>query len=68
MIVSPRGLGVLTKVSDLIDTTSGSWDVELLRSLFLDVDVNRIFLIPIHSQGFDDFIAWNYNKKWALFS
>jgi hypothetical protein len=30
MIISPRGLGVLTKVADLIDTSSGTWDIELL--------------------------------------
>jgi hypothetical protein len=63
MIISPRGLGVLTKVADLIDTSTGTWDIELLRSLFLDVDVKRILEIPINIQGFDDFIAWNYNKN-----
>jgi hypothetical protein len=63
MIISPRGLGVLTKVADLIDSSTGTWDIELLRSLFLDVDVKRILEIPINIQGFDDFIAWNYNKN-----
>jgi hypothetical protein len=29
----------------------------------LDVDVKRILEIPINIQGFDDFIAWNYNKN-----
>jgi hypothetical protein len=63
MIISPRGLGVLSKVADLIDTSTGTWDAELLRSLFLEVDVRRILEIPINVQGFDDFIAWNYNKN-----
>jgi hypothetical protein len=63
MIISPRGLGVLSKVADLIDTSTGTWDAELLRSLFLEVDVKRILEIPINVQGFDDFIAWSYNKN-----
>jgi ribonuclease HI len=29
----------------------------------LEVDVNRILQIPLNVQGFDDFIAWNYNKN-----
>jgi ribonuclease HI len=63
MIISPKGLGVLSKVAELIDTSTGTWDAELLRSLFLEVDVKRILEIPINVQGFDDFIAWNYKKN-----
>jgi hypothetical protein len=49
---------VLTKVAELIDPITGSWDEELLRSLFCMVDVNRILQIPLNNQSFDDFIAW----------
>jgi hypothetical protein len=42
----------------LIDPTTRNWDAELLKSLFIDIDVNRILEIPLNNQGFDDFIAW----------
>jgi hypothetical protein len=54
---------VYTKVSELIDPHTGYWDLDLLSSLFMDVDVGRILEIPLHNQGFDDFIAWNFNKN-----
>jgi hypothetical protein len=54
---------VYTKVSNLIDPTTGSWDEDLLRPLFLEVDVGRISEIPLNNQGFDDFIAWSFNKN-----
>jgi hypothetical protein len=57
-IITPRGEVVLTKVAELIDPITGSWDEELLRSLFCMVDVNRILQIPLNNQSFDDFIAW----------
>jgi hypothetical protein len=49
-------------MSELIDHVTGAWDEELLRSLFFEVDVRRILEIPLHNQGFDDFIAWAYNN------
>jgi hypothetical protein len=64
-ILTPRGQAVLTKVSELLDPISGSWDLDLLKTLFYDIDVNRILEIPLTNQGFDDFIAWNF-KEWAL--
>jgi hypothetical protein len=58
-IISPRGGAVYSKVSDLIDPVSGQWDSVLLHDLFGAIDVHRILQIPLHRQGFDDFIAWN---------
>jgi hypothetical protein len=52
-----RGNTVYTKVSDLINPLTGSWDEQLLHELFNSPDVNRILQIPINSQGFEDFIA-----------
>jgi hypothetical protein len=63
MLISPRGNSVYSKVSDLISLITGTWDVELLENLFLPVDVQRILEIPLNNQGFDDFIAWYYNKN-----
>jgi hypothetical protein len=56
-VISARGGAVLTKVSDLIDPLTGQWDIALLGALFNTVDVNRILQIPIHTQGFSDFVA-----------
>jgi hypothetical protein len=39
------------------------WDEELLQSLFISVDVQRILRIPLNSHGFDDFIAWAATKN-----
>jgi hypothetical protein len=61
-IITPRGDAVYTKVHELIDPTTGVWDKELPRNLFCDVDVNIILQIPLHNQGFDDFIAWTFTK------
>jgi hypothetical protein len=49
-------------VSDLIDPISGDWDIDLLNDLFGVVDVHIILQIPLHRQGFDDFIAWSETK------
>jgi hypothetical protein len=62
-IISSRGGAVYTKVSELINPVSGQWDEELLRSLLSIVDVNRILQIPLHSRGFDDFVAWGFTKN-----
>jgi hypothetical protein len=58
-VVSPRGMAVYTKVSELISPITGTWDEPLLRSLFFGVDVSRILQIPINNHGFDDFLAWS---------
>jgi hypothetical protein len=63
MVISPCGNAVYSKVSDLISPITGAWDVKLLETLFLPVDVQRILEIPLNNQGFDDFIAWHYNKN-----
>jgi hypothetical protein len=47
----------------LISPIIGSWDEELLETLFLLADVQRILEIQLNNQGFDDFIAWHYNKN-----
>jgi hypothetical protein len=65
-VISARGGGVSTKVSDLIDPLNGQWDIALLGALFNTVDVNRILQIPIHTQGhtqgFSDFVAWRHTS------
>jgi ribonuclease HI len=59
----PVGQSLYTKVYELIDPISGQWDEELLRSILNPVDVGRVLQIPLNTQGFHDFIAWNYTKN-----
>jgi len=53
-------------VDELINPVIGSWDIDLIRSLFWPVDVQRILQIPIHI-GRDDVVAWNHSRN-GLFS
>jgi ribonuclease HI len=61
-IITPRGVAEYTKVSEIIDPITGQWDVDRIRGIFFDVDVNRILQIPLNNQGFEDFIAWGFTN------
>jgi hypothetical protein len=37
--------------------------MDALHPCRTDIDVNRILEIPLNNQGFNDFIAWKYNKN-----
>ena len=52
-IQTPRGRNLVSNVDELINSIDVNWDVDLLRSLFLPVDVQRILKIPL-SQGRED--------------
>ena len=61
-VTSQQGSHVITKVSDLIDPTSGTWGIQLLQQTFNEEDVQLILQIPI--QGGDvDTLAWHFDKK-----
>lgn len=60
--ITPRNRTILTKVSDLIDPLTGTWDKELINDIFWEEDVKHIMAIPIR-QGMEDIIAWHYDKK-----
>jgi hypothetical protein len=62
MITSPRQNLVYTKVCELINPYTGTWDEDILNNLFNYMDVRRILWIPLHSHGFDDFIARGATK------
>ena len=61
-IISQRGNAIYTRVCELIDPFTGGWNENRLREIFFTVDANRILNIPLHSQGFEDFIAWSGTK------
>jgi hypothetical protein len=66
-VITPRGHTVYTKVSELIDPITRAWDVELLKSIFNDVDVMRILQIPLAVGMMEDFVSWNHTKT-GMFS
>jgi hypothetical protein len=61
-ITTHRGEVVYTKVHELLNPSKGTWDEDHLRVLFTAVDVERIIHIPIHNQGFEDFVVWGATK------
>jgi hypothetical protein len=65
--MTPRGNILLTKVADLIDPITGTWDEKLARENFFTVDVNRILSIPLSNHGMEDFVAWRHNKNSLFF-
>ena len=62
----PRGQTLLTKVSELIDPITGTWDRVLIEEVFWEEDWKCILSIPI-KQGMDDLIAWHFDRK-GIFS
>lgn len=61
-VISPRGNNILSRVSDLIDPTTGHWDEQLVMKTFWHVDVQRILDIPLSLHEMRDFLAWNPTK------
>jgi hypothetical protein len=64
--ITPRGVTILHRVSDLIDPYTGTWDKELIQDIFWEEDVKHILAIPI-KHGEDDTPAWHFDTK-GLFS
>ena len=65
--VTPRGHTLITKVSELIDPTTGTWDKQLIIEVFWEEDVARILGIPIKS-GMEDLLAnWHFDNKGIFF-
>lgn len=61
-----RGSTLLTRVAELIDPYTNSWDAVLVRQTFYQHDANVILLIPIFEHH-EDFVAWQFDRK-GLFS
>jgi hypothetical protein len=64
--ITPKGRSLLTKVSDLIDPVSGTWDEQLVMDTFWPEDAHIILAIPTDPQ-MEDWPAWHYDSK-GLFS
>ena len=62
MVLTQKGNSLLRHVNELIDPITEEWDEDLLRHIFLPVDVERILRIPL-SPLLEDFVAWNGTKS-----
>uniref|UniRef100_A0A0A9CHE7 Reverse transcriptase zinc-binding domain-containing protein n=1 Tax=Arundo donax TaxID=35708 RepID=A0A0A9CHE7_ARUDO len=60
--ITPRGRVLLTRVSELIDPTTGEWDSNLIREVFWEEDVQNILAIPVR-YDMEDSIAWHNDIK-----
>ena len=50
---TPRGASLLTRVSDLIDPATGTWDEQLVMDTFWPEDAEVILTIPTDSEMVD---------------
>jgi hypothetical protein len=51
------------KVSELIDSTTMSWDMQKLHEFFAPMDRETIVNIPLSTRRQSDFWAWHYDKN-----
>ena len=58
-----QGNDPLDHVSELFDTDTCTWDVELVKRNFLAPDAEAILNIPIRQGGGDDFLAWAFERS-----
>jgi ribonuclease HI len=61
-VLTPKGQNVYTRVHELIDPVTNSWDEELIRQTFWQVDVRRILAIPLPAHDMEDFVGWSLTK------
>ena len=47
----------------LINPLTRQWEKVLIKDIFSVVDANIILFIPLSLNGFDDFVAWHFNKS-----
>jgi hypothetical protein len=64
--VTPRGHTIISKVAELINPITSSWDEKLVRQLFVPQDVDLILATSVHPE-LGDMVAWHYDKR-GIFS
>jgi hypothetical protein len=57
-----RGQKVISKVSELLDPTTGTWDVALVCDTFCDQDASTILALTMYEDMEYDW-AWHLIKK-----
>jgi hypothetical protein len=65
-VVTDRGRCILRTVDELINPITGTWDDDLINSIFNPFDVQQILRIPLSQNLEDDFIAWNKSKNYMF--
>lgn len=50
----------MTQVAELINPTTGVWDVELVEEVFWEEDAETIRALPVH-EGCENFLAWHFD-------
>lgn len=55
------------RVSELIDSTSATWDRTKLQEFFVPTDMEDILSIPLSTRRQDDYRAWHHENN-GLFS
>jgi hypothetical protein len=65
-VVTNRGRCILRTVDELINPITGTWDEDLIKSIFNPFDVQRILRIPLSQNLENDFIAWNKSKNYMF--
>lgn len=55
-LLPQKGKNLITRVVELIDPNTNTWDTQLVQQTFLPEDVSLILHIPIHEHS-DDFLA-----------
>ena len=61
-VFTQKGDNIYTRVHELIDPVTNQWDVDLINQTFLEVDVQRILVIPLPTHDMDDFVGWSLTK------
>jgi hypothetical protein len=59
---TPRGATLVTKVAELIDPLTGTWDHQLVKDLFWEEDAINNLAIPVR-QNSDNIITWHFDSK-----
>lgn len=57
-----RGNCLLTKISELVDPETHTWDELLVRDIFQEEEATTILATPIR-EDFEDFYAWFHDSK-----
>jgi hypothetical protein len=63
---TPQGRNVITRVDDLLDPGTGTWDTQLVQDIFWKMDADIILTIPVRMDH-NDYVAWHSDGK-GIFS
>jgi hypothetical protein len=59
--VTPKRGNILTDVDELIDPSTGTWDLVLVKDIFWEEDATVILTLLVH-EGKENTLAWHYDE------